>query len=119
MDLTEVQFLLDENISFRLLPLFKKYHLNFTTLQNLGWSGIKNGELAKKVKDNNYILITRDKDFTFLWKKYSLRVIYLAIKPPIILDLTNELETLFNNWAMDTTNPFLIIIQKGFVRLWT
>jgi predicted nuclease of predicted toxin-antitoxin system len=118
MDLTKVQFLLDENISYRLLPLFKKYHLNFSTLQKFGWSGVKNGELAKKVKQHNYILVTRDKDFTFLWKKYGIRVIYLAIKPPIITDLTNELESLFNHWVTDVTNPFLIIVQKGFVRLW-
>lgn len=118
MDLTEVQFLLDENVSYRLIRFFKKYSLNFTTLRNLGWSGVKNGNLAQRVKDYNYILITRDKDFTFLWKKYGIKVIYLAIKPPIITDLINELESLFNNWETDITNPFLIIIQKEFVRLW-
>ena len=77
MDLTEAKFLLDENVPRRLKEVFKSKRLNCKTVQELGWRERKNGELAVKVKEKDFILVTRDKDFVFLWKKYELKVITL------------------------------------------
>lgn len=117
--LEKVQFLLDENVSHRLNLLFNRFNIKFSTVQAHGWSGYKNSELAQQVKQNNYILLTRDRDFIFLWNKYQIKVIYLNIHPPVLDDLIIGLENLFNNWIYDLDKPFLIIVQKDSIRSWS
>ena len=118
-DLKKVQLLLDENVSHRLNHLFNRLNIKFSTVQAQGWRGYKNGELAQQVKQNNSILLTRDRDFIFLWNKYQIKVIYLNIHPPLLDDLILGLENLFNNWSYDSDKPFLIIVQKDSIRSWS
>jgi len=86
-DLKQVKFLLDENIPINLKHIFLDHGISCSTVKEKGWLGTKNGVLSKKAKQNNLILVTRDKDFTFLWKKYELHVIYLAIEPIMFIIL--------------------------------
>jgi predicted nuclease of predicted toxin-antitoxin system len=118
MQLTQILFLLDENVDQRIKVVFNKLHLKYSTVQQEGWSGIKNGQLSQRVKQNNLVLITRDKDFTFLWKKFEIRIIYLAIEPPNFQNIIKELEMLFQNWNIDLNKSFLVTLQKDSVRLW-
>lgn len=97
MDLTEAKFLLDENVPRKLKEVFKSKGLECPTVQELGWREIKNGELSVKVKRNDFILVTRDKDFVFLWKKYKLKVIYFAVKPATLQFLHPRLNDTLNN----------------------
>lgn len=111
-----LEFLFDENVPRQLLPTFAKFNFNTIRLQQLGWSGIKNGNLAQKVKDHGYILVTRDKDFTFLWQKYQIQVVYLAIHPATLGNFIPRVETVLANWTYDDKKPFLLMIQKQLIR---
>ncbi|MHA1449795.1 MAG: DUF5615 family PIN-like protein [Candidatus Hodarchaeales archaeon] len=118
MLLKQKLFLLDENVSYRVKPLFTKLNLQCTTVQQQGWGGAKNREISIKIQGLRAILITRDRDFTFLWKKYSLQVIYIAIEPPVAEVITNELERLLIDWKLDLISSFLIVLQKDYARIW-
>lgn len=80
--------------------------------------GVKNGELSLKVKQNNLILVTRDKDFTFLWKKYRIQVVYLAIEPAIIDFIHPRLTDLLDDWKYDLSKHFLLMLQNETIRFW-
>jgi predicted nuclease of predicted toxin-antitoxin system len=84
MVLRKVKFLINENVPVKLKRIFFDRGIYCVALREEGWLGIKNGELSNKIRQNNLILVTRDKDFTYLWKKYKVSVIYLAIEPSIL-----------------------------------
>ena len=75
MVLKKVKFLLDENVPVKLKYVFTDRKIHCVTIKEEGWLGIKNGELSNKLKHHHFILVTRDKDFTFLWEKYKIQVI--------------------------------------------
>ena len=112
----ETRVLLDENIPRELLKVFKKRGLGARTVQAAGWSGIKNGDLAQKVLAENFVLVTRDKDFSFLWKKHRIKVVYMGVEPSTLQYLRPELENCLDKWKYGIDKPFLIMIQRGIVR---
>jgi predicted nuclease of predicted toxin-antitoxin system len=116
MALKKVKFLLDENIPIKLKHLFTSLDLSCITIRDLGLLGIRNGELSKRVKKGSFLLVTRDKDFTFLWDKFQIQVIHIAIKPALLSAFTEPLENLLTNWHYDLTKPFLLILQKDSIR---
>lgn len=118
MALSQARFLLDENVPHKLLSVFYKRDLNIDTLQSMGWSGISNGGLSEKIQRRNLVLITRDRDFTFLWRKYRIKVIYLAIEPSTPRYLQPKVKELLDNWNYDLRRPFLVLLQKDALRFW-
>ncbi|MCG3252963.1 MAG: DUF5615 family PIN-like protein [Candidatus Heimdallarchaeota archaeon] len=118
MDLKKAKFLLDENIPLSLKKIFDDQGLFCTTLQAEGWFGIKNGALSKKVRQNKFVLVTRDKDFTFLWQKYNIQVIYILIEPAISDFIKPRLGILLQEWTYDLSKPFFLILQKDTIRFW-
>ena len=113
-----IKFLLDENVPFKILKSIKELGFECSTIQELGWNGFKDKEIAKNIQDENLIFITRDKDFTFIWKKYGLRVVYIAIEPAILESIKPQLENLIKNWNYNVNNPFLIMLQNNQIRYW-
>lgn len=118
MVLKKVKFLLDENVPVKLKRVFFDRGIHCVTIKEEGWLGIKNSELSKKVKQNNLILVTHDKDFTFLWKKHKLQVIYLAIEPAIFDYIEPRLINLLDDWNYDLSKYFLLMLQKDTIRFW-
>lgn len=118
MLLKQMEFLLDENVSYRLKKLFIRLNIHCTTVQQQGWGGLRNGELSPKIQQLGAVLVTRDRDFTFLWKKYDIKVIYIAIEPSIAEVIASELEKLLIDWKTDLNTIFMIVLQKNYVRLW-
>ncbi|TET29093.1 MAG: hypothetical protein E3J70_07880 [Candidatus Heimdallarchaeota archaeon] len=118
MALKKAKFLLDENIPLSLKKVFEDQDLFCSTVQAEGWAGIKNGELTEKVKNNNFVLVTRDKDFTFLWQKHKIKVIYIAIEPAIADFIKPRLVDLLTEWTYDLSKHFLLILQKDTIRFW-
>ena len=118
MDLKQAKFLLDENVPLKLKYIFLDRGISCVTVKEKGWLGTKNGILSNKIKQNNLILVTRDKDFTFLWKKYGLQVIYLAIEPAILDFIQPRLIDLLKDWNYALSKPFLLILQKDSIRFW-
>ncbi|MHA1428534.1 MAG: DUF5615 family PIN-like protein [Candidatus Helarchaeota archaeon] len=118
MGLNKVKFLLDENIPIKLKQVFRDRGIQCTTIKNKGWLGIKNGELSKKLQQENIILVTRDKDFTFLWKKHKIQVIYLTIEPTTLKSIQPIVIELLADWKYDLSRPFLLIVQIDMIRFW-
>jgi len=118
MVLTKVKFLLDENVPVKLKHVFIDHGIHCVTVKEEGWLGIKNGELSKKIRQNNLVLITRDKDFISLWKIYKIQVIYLAIEPAIFEFIQPRLIDLIDNWNYNISKPFLLMLQKDTIRFW-
>ncbi len=116
--LKKVQLLLDENVSHRLIPFLNQISNNVSTVQAQGGSGYKYGRLAQQIKQQDYVLLTRDKDFIFMWRTHQIKVIYLQIHPPVLSELILGLKNLFNNWTYDLDDSFLIIVQKDSIRSW-
>ncbi|MHA1356321.1 MAG: DUF5615 family PIN-like protein [Candidatus Heimdallarchaeota archaeon] len=118
MALKEAKFLLDENIPIKLKGIFSSLNLTCVTVRDMKLFGVRNGKLSEKVKKESYILVTRDKDFTFLWKKYQIQVIHIAIEPPLLSSFILPVENLLSNWDYDLSKPFLLILQKDDIRFW-
>jgi predicted nuclease of predicted toxin-antitoxin system len=113
-----IKFLLDENIPVKVKQLFKKFGHECQTIQERGWSGYKDSEISTRIQNQKLVFITRDKDFSFLWKKYKLKVIFLAIEPAVLSNLVPKIEELLSNWKYDTSQPFLLKIQNDSLRFW-
>jgi len=98
--------------------VFNERGISCITIEEKGWLGIKNGELSLKVNEKDYILLTRDKDFTFLWQEFQIKVIYSAIEPAILEFIKSKVIFLLDNWEYDISRPFLLILQKDTIRFW-
>jgi predicted nuclease of predicted toxin-antitoxin system len=118
MDLTRIKFLLDENVPVKMKQSFTDRGLSCTTIQDQGWSGASDKEIITRIEGKDTILITRDKDFTFLWQKIKLRIVYIAIEPAIFETIQPKMEELLDKWQYDSSHPFLIVVQKNAVRYW-
>ena len=106
MNLTNLQFLIDENVPFGLIKLFRNNNITCTSVQKLGWNGYKDIEIAEKLSDTTQILITRDKDFQFLWENYKLRVIHLMIEPATLKAERDLIQSKLEPFLYRTTIDF-------------
>ena len=76
-----MKLLLDENIPKRLTSDLTEFDV--ITVPEMGWSGIKNGDLLKKmIKEKFDCLVTADKNMEFQqnFSNYPIPVIVLKIK---------------------------------------
>ncbi len=80
--------------------------------------GFRENEIFKNIQNKKIIFITRDKDFTFIWKPYALRVMYIAIEPSILEYIKPRLEILIKNWEYNIDKPILIMLQTNQIRYW-
>jgi predicted nuclease of predicted toxin-antitoxin system len=76
-----MRLLLDENVPRKLTLDLRDYQV--MTVPEMGWSGIKNGELLKQlIKEKIDCFITADKNIEFQqnFKKYPIPVIIIKVK---------------------------------------
>ena len=67
--------LLDENIDIRFKKAFDGSPHEVFTIRDMGWNGIKNGQLLQKMKDNSFdILVAVDKNLPYQQNKDTLPV---------------------------------------------
>jgi predicted nuclease of predicted toxin-antitoxin system len=58
--------LLDENIDVRLKKYFDGSEHEVVTVKDMGWNGLKNGELLKRAAENSFdILVAVDKNLPY------------------------------------------------------
>jgi predicted nuclease of predicted toxin-antitoxin system len=88
------------------------------TIQDLNWCGVKDKELSLRIKGSNYILVTRDKDFTFIWRQRKLKVVYITVEPAVLTNIEPRIREMFENWEYSVIQPFLLVIQNDSMRLW-
>jgi hypothetical protein len=84
-------------------PRFLKHRLSgrhVSTVQEMGWAGLKNGDLLAAAGGNFDLFITTDKNLRFQQNltKYSLSVVLLpSNRMSIVLNLITEIEAAVNS----------------------
>jgi predicted nuclease of predicted toxin-antitoxin system len=78
-----VKFLLDENVPRTIRKFLSDSGYEGNTLQDLGQSGLVNGDVAKLAISMNATILTFDSDFLTLKKSVQrqIRVIYIKMHP--------------------------------------
>jgi len=99
-----VKILLDESVP-RLLKL-RLPELNISTVQEMGWTGVQNGELLRRAEEHFDVLITADRNLRYQ-QNLSGRKLAILVLPsnqvPLVTRLVPVVETL------------LITIQPGAI----
>ena len=99
-----MKILLDESVP-RLLKL-RLPELNISTVQEMGWTGVQNGELLRRAEEHFDVLITADRNLRYQ-QKLSGRKLAILVLPsnqvPLVTRLVPVVETL------------LITIQPGAI----
>jgi predicted nuclease of predicted toxin-antitoxin system len=90
-----VKILLDESVP-RLLKL-RLPQLNISTVQEMGWTGVQNGELLRRAEEHFDVLITADRNLRYQ-QKLSGRKLAILVLPsnqvPLVTRLVPVVETL-------------------------
>jgi predicted nuclease of predicted toxin-antitoxin system len=84
-----MKLLLDENLPKRLKTDFPNHEIY--TVQDQGWTGVKNGELLKLMIENSFhALLTYDKNVQFQqnFQKYTITVFVLSAINNTYIELT-------------------------------
>ena len=79
-----MKFILDENVPSNIKSMLRKLGHEAFDMSDLNMLSAKNGEICKKVIEQDAILVTLDEDFLQMKKeiKAKLKVIHLQIDPP-------------------------------------
>jgi predicted nuclease of predicted toxin-antitoxin system len=90
-----VKILLDESVP-RLVKS-QLPHLNIRTVQEVGWAGIRNGELLRRAEEQFEVLITADQNLRYQ-QNLSGRQLAIVVLPsnqvPIVAKLLRPIETI-------------------------
>ena len=99
-----MKILLDESVP-RLLKV-RLPQLNISTVQEMGWAGVQNGELLRRAEEHFDVLITADRNLRYQ-QNLSGRKLAILVLPsnqvPLVTRLVPVVETL------------LITIQPGAI----
>ena len=100
-----MKILLDESVP-RLVKL-RLPHLEISTVQEMGWAGIRNGELLRRAEAQFAILVTADQNLRFQ-QNLSGRKLAILILPtnqvPLVTQLLPAIET-----AITTLRPGSVV----------
>ena len=90
-----MKILLDESVP-RLLKL-RLPHLDISTVQELGWAGVRNGELLRRAEEQFDIFVTADQNLRYQ-QNLSGRTIAILVLPsnqvPLVAQLVPAVEAL-------------------------
>ncbi|MEK7762445.1 MAG: DUF5615 family PIN-like protein [Nitrospirota bacterium] len=90
-----MKILLDESVP-RLLKL-RLSHLDISTVQEMGWAGVRNGELLRRAEEHFNIFITADQNLQYQQNLSGRRLAILVLpsnQVPIVTQLLPSVETL-------------------------
>lgn len=90
-----MKILLDESVP-RLLKL-RLPHLDISTVQEMGWAGLRNGELLRRAEEHFDVFITADQNLRYQ-QSLSGRTLAILVLPsnqvPLVARLMPAVETL-------------------------
>ena len=81
--MSQLTFLLDENISHKTLGRLRRIGINVESVKTQERLGASNGDLLELTSKKNWILITHDSDFQNLASKPEYGIIVVKIHPAI------------------------------------
>jgi len=88
-----VKILLDESVP-RILKL-RLPRLNISTVQEMGWAGIRNGELLRRAEAHFDVLVTADQNLRYQ-QNLSDRTLAILVLPsnqvPVVVQLLPQIE---------------------------
>ena len=90
-----MKILLDESVP-RLLKL-RLSHLDISTVQEMGWAGVRNGELLRRAEEHFNIFITADQNLQYQQNISGRRLAILVLpsnQVPIVTRLLPSVEAL-------------------------
>ena len=90
-----MKILLDESV-LRLLKL-RLPHLDISTVQEMGWAGVRNGELLRRAEEHFNIFVTADQNLQYQQNISGRRLAILVLpsnQVPIVTQLLPSVETL-------------------------
>ena len=89
-----MKILLDESVP-RLLKVHLS-HLSISTVQEMGWTGIRNGELLRRAEAEFDVLITADQNLQYQQNLSGRRLAVLVLpsnQVPAVIQLLPQVET--------------------------
>ena len=94
--LRQMRILLDENFPVDFAKLLVGHEVTTLHVHNLGWSGIKNGELLRRASSVCEVFITLDRNLEFQQntKVLPFGVVVLCARSNRIFDLTPHIDSL-------------------------
>lgn len=90
-----MKILLDESVP-RLLKL-RLPHLDISTVQEMGWAGVRNGELLRRAEEHFNIFVTADQNLQYQQNISGRRLAILVLpsnQVPIVTRLLPSVEAL-------------------------
>ena len=106
-----MKILLDENIDVRFKKYFPDVH-EVHTIQDMGWKGIKNGELLKLLAQNNFdcwIVVDKNIPYQQNIAKLPCLIIVLDIVRNTLLHLQPLVPQLLAIWQKTITEKIIVI----------
>jgi len=112
-----MNFVLDENVSKKLVKWLKNKGHHATTLHELNQLGIKNGSVAELAIQENAIILTCDRDFLQIKKELQMksRIIYFHLDIPDYTNIIKILTSKLPEFIKFLCKPGTISVQEGTI----
>jgi predicted nuclease of predicted toxin-antitoxin system len=114
-------FLLDENISFEVIPVIKKLGYKVEHLKKLGKTGIRNGEVYQIATSHKLIIITRDTDFESIIKFNQHKipgVIVIKLSDSTTKNIIRYLKKVFQLHREDFSTKHLFTVTDNAISIY-
>ncbi len=109
-----MKVLLDENIDVRLKRTFDGSGHDVRTVKDMGWNGLKNGELLHEAADNGFdVLVAVDKNLPYQQNLGNLPVsiFVLDVKRNVLSSLLPIVPSLLAAWAFPLEKKVYLISE--------
>lgn len=107
-----MKVLLDENIDVRLKKAFARSEHEVCTVRDMGWNGIKNGELLRKMSEVSFdILVAVDKNLPYQQNTNQLPVgiFILDVHRNVLPALLPLVPKLLEKWQLPLEKKVFLI----------
>lgn len=115
-----MHFLLDNNLSPKLIELLSELNHQATHVYDIGLSRASDREIFQYAKDNNMVIISADTDFGYIlaeWNSTQPSIIlarYISLNPEIFI---KYLERVLQDFEKELIAGSLIVDQEDKVRI--
>ncbi len=115
-----MRFLVDQDVYKLTVDKLKEWEHDVVTVKELGIARAFDEDLLTVAKEQNRILITRDKGFgglLFLKEKVSVGVIFLRITPRTLTEVHRQLRTMLKEHSEEELMRYFSVVEPGRHRI--